>query len=101
MSNLNFKEILRNQARIVDPKWDPSDEQLDEIRLVIISKIKNGEVISHTELKRIITQITGQVRVMICDSVDNSDLNMLLASATQIVDDIDLNMLLASATQKD
>ena len=83
MSNLNFKEILRNQARIVDPKWDPSDEQLDEIRLVIISKIKNGEVISHTELKRIITQITGQVRVMICDSVDNSDLNMLLASATQ------------------
>lgn len=83
MNNQQFKDFLRENAHIVDSNWNPTDAQLDEIRAAIQKEITLGNKINCSSLQHIITRITGSTRVMIFDSVDNSDLNMLLTSATK------------------
>lgn len=83
MNNQEFKEFLRKNAHIVDSNWNPTDAQLDEIRVAIQRELDLGHKINYRSLQHIITRITGSARVMIFDSVDNSDLNMLLTSATK------------------
>ncbi|HIF6341967.1 MULTISPECIES: hypothetical protein [Enterobacteriaceae] len=83
MNNQQFRDFLRENAHIVDSKWNPTDAQLDEIRAAIQREIALGHKINYSSLQHIITRITGSARVMIFDSVDNSDLNMLLTSATK------------------
>jgi len=83
MDNQQFKKFLRENARIVDSNWNPTDAQLDEIRAAIQREIDLGNKINHSSLQHIIIRITGSTRIMVFDSVDNSDLNMLLTSATK------------------
>lgn len=83
MNNQQFRDFLRENAHIVDSHWNPTDAQLDEIRAVIQREIALGHKINYSSLQHIIIRITGSTRVMIFDSVDNSDLNMLLISATK------------------
>lgn len=83
MNNQQFKDFLRKNAYIVDSSWNPTDAQLDEIRKVIQRELSLGHKINYSGLQHIINRITGSTRVMVFDSVDNSDLNMLLTSATK------------------
>lgn len=83
MNNQEFKDFLRKNAYITDSSWNPTDAQLDEIRAAIQRQIALGHKINYSSLQHIITRITGSTRVMVFDSVDNSDLNMLLISATK------------------
>ena len=83
MNNQQFRDFLREHARIVDSNWNPTDAQLDEIRAEIQREIALGNKINYSGLQHIIIRITGSTRVMIFDSVDNSDLNMLLTAATK------------------
>jgi hypothetical protein len=81
MNNSQLKEFLRSNARIVDKTWDPTDTQLDMIRVEIQKAIQTGRKISYHELQRIVIHICGSIRVMVTSSVDNSDLNALLIAA--------------------
>ena len=83
MNNQQFRDFLRENAHIVDSNWDPTDAQLDEIREVIQREIALGHKINYSSLQHIIIRITGSTRIMVFDSVDNSDLNMLLTAATK------------------
>ncbi|MCW2457122.1 UNVERIFIED_ORG: ribosome biogenesis protein Tsr3 [Rahnella aquatilis] len=83
MNNQQFRDFLRQNAHIVDSSWNPTDAQLDEIRAAIQRELALGHKVNYSGLQHIITHITGSTRVMIFDSVDNSDLNMLLTSATK------------------
>lgn len=82
MNLKEYKELLKEQARLSDVKWDPSEEQLKQIQSEIDKYIKSGRKISISTLQQIITSIYGPVSHIIFESVDNSDLNMLLALAT-------------------
>lgn len=81
MNNNQFKEFLCTNARIMDKSWNPSDEQLDRIRILINNKIRSEERIGYIELQNIIINVCGSMRVMVTSSVDNSDLNALLIAA--------------------
>ncbi|MCK9003457.1 hypothetical protein MZA89_06755 [Haemophilus influenzae] len=82
MNLKEYKELLKEQARISDVKWNPSEEQLKQIQSEIDKYIKSGRKIGISTLQQIITSICGPVSHIIFESVDNSDLNMLLALAT-------------------
>ena len=83
MNNTEFKKILREKALIVDDAWDPTDAQLELIRREIIKLTSEGKRIRYTDLQHIVSKFSGSPRVMIFDSVDNSDLNALLIAATK------------------
>ncbi len=83
MNNTQFKDLLREQAYITDKNWNPTDRQLDLIRNEIDRRIRSGSRISYSELQGIILRICGSFQCMVFSSVDNSDLNALLASATK------------------
>lgn len=83
MNNQQFREFLRTNAHITDSGWNPTDAQLDAIRHEIQREIALGHKISYRALQHIIIRISGSQRVMVFDSVDNSDLNTLLISATK------------------
>lgn len=83
MNNTEFKKILREKALIVDNAWNPTDAQLELIRREIIKLTSEGKRIRYTDLQHIVSKFSGSPRVMIFDSVDNSDLNALLIAATK------------------
>ena len=70
------------QARITDRTWNPTEPQLKQIQLEIDRYIKSGKKINVGILQQIITSIYGPISYVIFESVDNSDLNALLALAT-------------------
>ena len=82
MNLQEYKEFLREQARITDRTWNPTEPQLKQIQLEIDRYIKSGKKINVGILQQIITSIYGPVSYVIFESVDNSDLNTLLALAT-------------------
>lgn len=82
MNLQEYKELLRKEARISDSKWNPTELQLNKIKLEIDRRIKLGQQITVSTLQQIITVICGPVRHIIFESVDNSDLNALLIKAT-------------------
>ena len=82
MNLQEYKEFLREQARITDRTWNPTEPQLKKIQLEIDRYIKSGKKINVGILQQIITSIYGPVSYVIFESVDNSDLNALLALAT-------------------
>jgi len=82
MNLQEYKEFLREQARITDRTWNPTEPQLKQIQLEIDRYIKSGKKINVGILQQIITSIYGPISYVIFESVDNSDLNALLALAT-------------------
>lgn len=82
MTLQEYKEFLRIQARISDANWNPTDSQLQKIQEEIKNHIDSGKKINVSTLQNIITSIYGPVSYIIFESVDNSDLNTLLALAT-------------------
>lgn len=83
MNNREFKEFLRKEAKIVDHSWNPTDSQLDMIRNELNRLIAAGKRIRYTDLQHIVSEFSGSPRIMVFDSVDNSDLNSLLIAATK------------------
>lgn len=82
MNLQEYKELLRKEARISDSKWNPTEIQLNNIKLEIDHRIKSGQKITVSTLQEIITSVCGPVSYIIFESVDNSDLNALLTKAT-------------------
>lgn len=80
MNNLEFKEFLQKNADPSDRHWNPTDDQLDEIRKLIAEELAAGRKITHSYLKSIISSVSRS-SIAAFESVDNSDLNALLSVA--------------------
>lgn len=79
--NNNLEFFLRNNCDLIN--WKPTQQQLFSIKKEIDDAIRNGQRLSKSDCQHIVTKHCGPTEMMIFSSVDNSDLNTLLALAVQ------------------
>ncbi|MGX9460401.1 hypothetical protein ACWXWU_04050 [Shewanella sp. A14] len=75
----NLEGFLRDTCGLED--WHPTTQQLAAIEKDINEAIRSGKTLSRTECQHIVGKHCGSVRMLVTKSVDNSDLNTLLALA--------------------
>ncbi|MGL6492342.1 hypothetical protein ACSZNX_15130 [Aeromonas veronii] len=77
--NKNLEELLRKQCSLIG--WWPTQQQIAAIENEINKAIASGKKLSKSDCQHIVVKHCGKTRMVACCSVDNSDLNTLLALA--------------------
>jgi len=77
----NLELLLREHCNLID--WKPTFKQLISIEKDISAAILNGERLSKSDCQYIVIKHCGSTKTFVLDSVDNSDLNTLLALAVK------------------
>lgn len=75
----SLEEFLRDACGL--ESWYPTAQQIAAIEKDINEAIRNGKILSRTICQNIVIKHCGSVRMLMLKSVDNSDLNTLLALA--------------------
>jgi len=76
-----FKRQLEKDLLII--KWNPTQEQLKEIKNRIL-QLK--EPVKKSDIEKIVLEIYGSYECIVLESVDNSDLSLLLKLASNTND---------------
>jgi len=76
-----FKRQLEKDLLII--KWNPTQEQLKEIKNRIL-QLK--EPVKKSDIEKIVFEIYGSYECIVLESVDNSDLSLLLKLASNTND---------------
>jgi hypothetical protein len=75
----NLEGYLRDTCGIEN--WHPTAQQMAAIEKDINEVIRSGKTLSRNDCQKIVVKHCGSVRMLMLKSVDNSDLNTLLALA--------------------
>ena len=84
--NNNLEFFLRNHCDLIN--WTPTPQQLVAIKKEINEAIQDGQRLSKSDCQHVVVKHCGPTEMMCFSSVDNSDLNTLLALAVQRDSDI-------------
>jgi hypothetical protein len=79
MRNELLKKELEKICKI--HKWNPSDNELDNIRREYSTLLAQGRKLRIGDCQQVISKHCPDAILMICEGADNSDLNSLLKGA--------------------
>ncbi|EJC6798640.1 hypothetical protein RGL59_004388 [Vibrio parahaemolyticus] len=79
--NKNLEVFLREHCHLIN--WKPTAQQLVAIEKEINDAILSGKRLSRSDCQHIVVKHCGSTEMMAFSSVDNSDLNTLLALAVR------------------